>query len=135
MRVAELILARPHHLLTGQTVEQAAKLMTTFGLTLLPVCQSEGAIVGVITARQIVNAVALGKAPNLCAVDDVMATDFPTCRGDDEVNEVYTRMVSHGLDELIVESRLGHLVGLVDRIRLAAVTGPVRPVRRLRKPA
>jgi CBS domain-containing protein len=133
MRVAELILAKPHHLLTGQTVEQAAKRMTTFGLTLLPVCRSEGSVMGVITARHIVKAVAMGQAPHLAAVEDLMSTDFATCSWDDEVNDVYARMLSHGLDELIVESRLGHLVGIVDRIHLAAVAGPARPARRLRK--
>ncbi|HEY0705770.1 MAG TPA: CBS domain-containing protein, partial [Polyangia bacterium] len=73
MRVAELILAKPHYVVTGQTVVHAAKRMMTFGLNLLPVCRSEGTVIGVVTAWHIVKAVAQGRAAELCAIDDVMS--------------------------------------------------------------
>ena len=135
MRVAEVVVAEPQFVVTGQTVEHAAKRMITHDLRLLPVCRSEGTIVGAVTARDIVKAVAQSRAPELCRVDDVMTSDYASCRHDDATDEVYRRMVSHGIEEMVVENSAGKRVGIVDRDFLAAIAGPVvlRPVHGPRK--
>ena len=126
MRVADVMLAKPQYLLSGQTVEHAAKRMITHGLTLLPVCRSSGKVIGALTARDIVRAVAESRAPELCAVDDVMTSDFAACSPDDRLDEIQTRMVTHAIRDMVVRNHEGQLIGLLDRAQLWAATGAVR---------
>lgn len=58
---------------SGQSVENAARRMRDRQLRFLPVCKPDGRVVGILTERDIViRAVAAGRAPELCSVDEIM---------------------------------------------------------------
>jgi CBS domain-containing protein len=136
MQVAEVLDVPLHYVLTGQTVEHAAKRMIAHRLTLLPVCGSDGRVKGVVTFREIVEAVAQERAPELCEVDDVMRRAFPSCLFDDDATEVYARMISESASDIVVVNAVGKLAGVVGRGALAMMAEPARIApRRLRKTA
>lgn len=126
VRVAEIMLTNPQYVLTGQTVEHAAKRIMNHGLSLLPVCRSDRTVMGVITPREIVKAVAQSRAPELCPVDDVMVGEFAACSVDDPTDEIYARMITTSQSEMIVQQQ-GKLAGMVDRVCLSAAS--LRPAR------
>jgi predicted transcriptional regulator len=136
MRIADVMLTSAHYVVTGQTVENAAKRIFTHGLTMLPVCRREGSVVGVITAHEIVKAVAQSRAAELCTVDEIMSSQFSACSAEDDIDEVYARMLTGGLESMLVTGPARKLAGVVDRGRLAAASRPLRaPARRLRRAA
>ena len=137
MRIHELLPTSACQALTsGQTVEHAARRMLTHDLAFLPVCRQGGAVVGVITERDIIKAVAQARAPELCGVDEVMTRSFASCLPEDSVGEVYARMLSEGHERMVVRDGTGKLLGVLDRERLAiAGTQPRTITRRLRRSA
>lgn len=138
MRIHELMTATAHQSLTsGQTVEHAARRMTMHGLSFLPVCRPGGAVIGVITERDIVTkAVAQARAPELCVVDEVMTRAFPSCLAEEEATDVHGRMMAEGIERMVVRDSGGRLAGVVDRARLSgAVNQHRQPSRRLRRSA
>lgn len=126
MQVAQLMQPEPQYLLAGRTVEHAAKRMFVHDVAYLPVCRSDLRVVGMISAREIVKAVAQARAPELCAVEEVMVRDFPRCAGHEDAATVHARMVSESIDLLVVTDDAGRLGGVIERGRLTGVVG-VRP--------
>jgi CBS domain-containing protein len=128
------VLDKPAEFLTpGHTVEHAARRMLARQVSLVPICRSDGTLVGVLDERDIVvKAVALSRAPELCALGEIMRKDFPRCAITDEPASVYARMVAEGVERLLVVDRAGKLVGIAERGRLSTVSR--RPTaRRLRR--
>jgi CBS domain-containing protein len=126
MRLGDLIVGKPQYVVTGQTIEHAAKRIVDHGLSLLPVCRNDGRVVGLITPLEIVKSIAQDRAPELCAVDDVMTKDFPVCSVEDATDEVYTRMVTESISAIVVLHG-GKLAGVLPRSSLATL--PVTPAR------
>ncbi len=77
---------RAEYIGSGQSVENAARRMRDRQLRFLPVCKPDGRVVGIVTERDIViRAVAAGRAPELCSVDEIMTKTIP---GDGTVTTV-----------------------------------------------
>jgi CBS domain-containing protein len=132
MIVSDLFLAEPQFLVAGQTVENAARRMALFGLSRLPVCRSGGAVVGVVSERDVVTkAVARSRACELCAVDEIMDRQFPSCLADDPVPMVHARMLALGLDWVVCLDPAGKLVGLAS---LGMVSGAAERLRAVGRP-
>jgi CBS domain-containing protein len=127
MLIADVMVKDPQYLLTGQTVEHAAQRMLRHGGTLIPVCRSDGSVRGVVTAHEIVTSVAQGRAAPLCPVEDVMNPKFPSCSTLDAADEIYVRMTTEAIPEMVVLTAQGKLAGLIDRVRLVQRTVPSRP--------
>jgi CBS domain-containing protein len=102
-------------------------------VSLVPICRPDGTLVGVLDERDIVlKAVALARAPELCALGEIMRKEFPRCSVDDDATAVYTRMLAEGTDRMVVVDRGGKLAGIVERPRLAVAQRRLTP-RRLRR--
>jgi CBS-domain-containing membrane protein len=113
MLVSELFLAEPQYLVTGQTVEHAARRMLLHDLDRLPVCRPNRVVVGVVSERDVVvKAVARSRACELCAVDEIMERTYPSCLADSAVAAVQARMLTQGLDWLLCQDRAGRLCGV-----------------------
>jgi CBS domain-containing protein len=135
MRLTDLLDQPAEFLTPGHTVEHAARRMMAREVSLVPVCRSDGTLVGVLDERDIViKAVALARAPELCALGEIMRKDFPRCAISDDPVTVYARMLAEGLDRLMVVDLAGRLVGIAERARLSVAHRRITQ-RRLRRSA
>jgi CBS domain-containing protein len=134
MRIADVMQTNAHYVFRDQTVDQAAKRIFTHGLVLLPVCRREKTVVGVVTSHEIVKAVAQSRAAELCTVEEIMSAEFSSCAVDEDLEEVYGRMLTSGLEAMPVVGPGRMLVGVIERSRLAATSRPLpAPAPQLRR--
>jgi len=82
---------------------------------------SEGRLLGIITERDLVKAIADGIDPQLTKADIVMTADPATVRADDEVAVVAVKMMTLGVRHLPVVDSDGKPVGLISARDLVAV--------------
>lgn len=112
MRCEEIMKANPECLTRQHTVQQAAERMRDLNIGFLPVCDG-GAVLGVLTDRDIaVRCVADGKGTNV-KVDTVMSTQIVACRPEDDVRRAQQLMGQAQKSRLLVTDAQGKLLGVI----------------------
>lgn len=94
-----------------ESVREASRRMRNGGFSCLPV-MSGGALIGIITERDIVEAVAGGGEPDKATVFDYMTEDPKTVSADDDCSVAATEMLAVPCRHLPVVDRTG-LIGIV----------------------
>ena len=82
---------------------------------------SEGRLLGIITERDLVRAIADGVNPQLANADVIMSADPATVTADEEVAVVAVKMMTLGIRHLPVVDQQGKAVGLISARDLVAV--------------
>ncbi len=109
------IMRRPVEFATkGETVRAAARKMRDANIGFLPVCETSGRVLGVITDRDIVvRMCAEGGAPIDTRVEDVMTKRVISCKPTDDLHVVEGLMTDYQTARVIVATDDGRLAGVV----------------------
>jgi CBS domain-containing protein len=105
---------------SGQTVRDAARLMSEHDVGFIPVCQTDESVIGTLTDRDIVIRVIAQDLPLDTKVEDVMSTELVTCHVSDDVSVAEERMQSHQVNRILVMDDDGKLAGVISLANLAA---------------
>ncbi len=95
------------------TLRDAAKLMKEARIGSLLVVSETGRLLGIITERDIVRAIAEGADPDKALVKDYMTLEPITARSEDSVVSVAHKMIHHGIRHLPVVDEASKLIGVV----------------------
>jgi CBS domain-containing protein len=106
----------------GAPATEAARLMRDNDVGFLPVVQSDGAVVGVVTDRDlVVRLLAEGFVPDT-AVEQVMSDELVTCHAGDDLAVCEQLMRANQLKRMVVLGDDNHLAGVVSLADLAENT-------------
>jgi CBS domain-containing protein len=96
------------------SIQQAARLMKALDVGSIPVCGAGGAIVGMLTDRDLtIRATAEGRDPNTTMVRDVMTRNAVYCYEDQDVDDAIKLMEALQVRRLLVLNRGDQLAGIV----------------------
>lgn len=95
-------------------VENVAKVMCNNHIGCVPVCDSNNCICGILTDRDIIlRAIACDKDVKSTKVSDIMSTNVCTCKQDEEVSNVETKMANNQIRRLPVCNEKNQVIGIL----------------------
>jgi CBS domain-containing protein len=103
-------------------VTEAAEIMRDRDVGFLPVCASNGTVVGIITDRDIaIRVLATGRANEHTRVGDVITTAVVSFHADDELEVAEERMSSFQKSRVVCVDSGGHLAGVISLSAIASL--------------
>ncbi len=122
MRVKDVMSAQIVTVSPNDTAQSAARLMLETEVGALPVeVPGVGAIVGIITDRDIVVSVLARGLSTSTAIAEFMTVSPEVCNENDETAKVAARMREIAVRRLVVVNDARHVVGIVSLVDLPAV--------------
>ncbi len=97
----------------SETLRTASTKMTENSVGSLIVVSETGRLVGIITERDIVRALAAGADPDKARVEEYMTVNPVTARSEESLVSVAHKMIHHGIRHLPVVDSTGRLIGVV----------------------
>jgi CBS domain-containing protein len=105
------------------TIREAAEVMKDFDVGVLPVCDDDDRLVGMLTDRDIaVRAVAEGKDPRTTRASDIMTPEVVYCFEEQDVVDAAKLMEAKQIRRLVVLNSDKRLVGILSLCDLAIKT-------------
>ncbi|HUF26811.1 MAG TPA: CBS domain-containing protein [Gemmatimonadaceae bacterium] len=116
MKAKDIMTMNPDVVTPDTTVRDAARMMKTEDVGLLPVVESNGSkkLVGVVTDRDIaMRHVAEGHSSPECPVSEAMSGQLVTSRPDDDLDDVMDLMGREQVRRIPVVDERGSIVGII----------------------
>ena len=114
MKAREIMTKNPRTVSPDTRLQEAASLMKSEDVGLVPVVEGSGNLVGVITDRDIaIRVVAEGRDASSATVRDAMSSSVRTCKEDSSVDDVMEVMGSEQVRRVPIVDERGSLVGIV----------------------
>ena len=104
------------------SIEDAARIMMTEGVTHLPVITAEGNLAGIVTAWDVSRAVALKYA----LLEEIMTREVFTCHLRDPIEKAAKSMNDHNISALPVVDELGKVIGMITSDGVSRLVGVCR---------
>jgi CBS domain-containing protein len=120
LKVSDLPPGRLHSVDPRTTLAEVAKAMRTADADSIAVMSGSN-LVGIITERDLVRAIADGMDPKRVSADVIMSADPATVGEDEEIGVVAVKMMTLGIRHLPVVNRDGEPVGLLSARDLVAM--------------
>ena len=96
------------------TINEVAKLMGEKHIGCIPVCDDENCICGIVTDRDLVlRTIACEKDPKTTPVSEIMTCDVCTCKKDEEMSNVVSKMSQNQIRRIPVCDCNNHVVGIL----------------------
>ena len=122
LRIKDVMTPQAEVISPDATTEDAASVMKTLDIGVLPVCDEEG-LVGILTARDlVVRVLAATRDPKAVLVGEAMTPSVVYCFEDDDVEHAATVMAGQQIRRLPVLDKNRKLVGIVSMGDLAVHT-------------
>lgn len=113
LRIKDVMTPQAEVISPDATTEDAAALMKTLDIGVLPVCDEEG-LVGILTDRDlVVRVLAATRDPKAMLVGEAMTPSVVYCFDDDDVEHAATVMAGEQIRRLPVLNKNRKLVGIV----------------------
>ena len=115
MKAQDIMAKNPRSVTPETSVREAAQLMKTEDVGMLPVVRAGSKnIVGIVTDRDIaIRCVAEGHDSSKCMVKEVMSGDVKTGREDDSVDKIMDMMGREQIRRIPIVDERGSLVGII----------------------
>ena len=127
----DVMTANPACCTPNSTIVQVAKMMLQNDCGQIPVVDTQGILIGVITDRDIVcRVVAEGRNPAASTVEQFMSQPIVTVHSDDALEGVVSTMERHQIRRVPVTDERGCCAGIIAQADVAW-TGPERAVAEL----
>ena len=136
MKANDIMTKNPRVVTPETTVREAARLMETENIGMIPVVRSEGSrnVVGIVTDRDIaIRHVAAGHSSSDCPVSEAMSSNPKTCKVTDSVDEVMEVMGREQVRRIPIVDERGELVGVVAQADIAREANDKKAERTIEK--
>ena len=135
MKAHDIMTKDPRVVTPETTVREAAKLMETENIGMIPVVRSGSKnVVGIVTDRDIaIRHVAAGHASSDCPVSEAMSSNPKTCKTTDSVDEVMKVMGKEQVRRIPIVDERGELVGVVAQADIAREADDKKAERTIEK--
>jgi glutamate dehydrogenase (NAD(P)+) len=120
-RVASEVMLEMATIPVGCSVQDAAKVLVEKNTDILSVLSANGTVVGVVTDWDITQAASCGKIAGV-KVDEIMSREIVSCRPQDSILDVVTKLEQYDISALPVISDDGQLLGMISAGLLATRT-------------
>jgi CBS domain-containing protein len=127
MRCEELMKRHVERVSPSDSLRTAAQKMREHNIGFLPVCDSAGRVLGVLTDRDIVvRACAVGRDIERTPVEVVMSPDVISCRPTQTVRHAEELMMTTRRSRIVVTDPGGTLLGVISLSDIAQYETPSR---------
>lgn len=115
------------------TAQTAARRMREETLGIMPVCEADGRVVGVVTDRDLaIRLCAEDLRASVTTVGEVMTQNVIACRSTDRIDEAEAAMREHRITRILVTDEAGTLCGILSLSDLVFYEPSARVGRTLR---
>ena len=130
MKIQDIMTSQPTTCSPDTNLAAAAELLLNADCGILPVVDSEGRLIGIVTDRDMYIALATrNKLASQLTVDEVARKDVFTCGPDDDVHSALETMKRHYVRRLPVEGSGRTVIGIVSMNDILLAAGPKKAVR------
>jgi len=122
LRCEDLMTRDPSCCASKDTALDALKIMKELNVGLLPICDQDRRLLGVVTDRDIALSLTDDRKPSECRLGTIMSRDPVTVRPDEEALNCARRMEDHQLRRIPVvdeENRVMGIISIADIARQA----------------